>query len=129
VVVYPLSPDNSQMSYLPSDPDSSHMNLGMNEVTDKNGRAIFDVDELLVEVDKVNLRIKDAPRKMLTKHYEIGIDVLIGGRHCTYGGQSLHQIMEKGVVGDIRRPCKADPGKEYFRAGPGEIIMFVSGAS
>jgi hypothetical protein len=128
VLIFPLGPTNSQMGYLPSDPDSSRINLGLNEITDKNGKASFDVDQLLVAVDKVNLRIKNASRKMLTKHYEIAIYVLTSGKHCTYVGQSMHQIMEEGVVGEILRPCKGESAREDFHAVPGEIIMFVNGS-
>lgn len=144
VGVWPLDAHNGQMAYLPSGPNpvstekqivtvfgKSYIKLERDATTDSNGRAVFEVDEMLQVVDRVNMELAESPRKLITKHYEVGINILTKGKYCTYAGQSLHQIMETGVVGEITNPpssCKTDVKTEDFHAAPGEIIMFVTHA-
>jgi hypothetical protein len=128
VWILPLSVHNSQLGFTPSDP-SYPINLDLKSTTDIEGRATFEVDELLQVVDRVNKELAELPRQLLTKHYEIGIIVLARGYQCSPGSESLHRILEAGVAEDIEaRPCKSDVKPETFNAKPGEIVVFVSHA-
>jgi hypothetical protein len=129
VSVMPLSTHNGAMGYLPSDPNSSPLNLGLEATTDREGRATFEVGDLLPIVNRVNKELAESPRRLLTKHYEVGIVVFARGYQCSRGSESLHHILEAGVVEDIAAPqCKSDVKPETFHAKPGEIVVFVSHA-
>ena len=129
VNILPLDSHNFPLSYIPVDPNSHPPAMRISSVTDSHGRAIFEISGLLGLVDKVNEQMKGSRRKLLTPHYEIYIGVLSRGKHCTYAGQSLHQIIETGVVGKITNPpCETVVKPADFQVKPGEIIMFVTHA-
>ena len=129
VEVLPLSIHNGLLSHNLLDPTRNAIDLDLTSTTDSAGRATFEVGELLQVVDLVNKQLADSPRKLITKHYEIGIWPLTRGYYCTYVNQSLHQILNYGVVGDLgNHPCKTDVKPQDFHAKPGEIIMFVTHA-
>jgi hypothetical protein len=54
---------------------------------------------------------------------------LTKGKYCSYEDQSLHEILEKGKVGEITSSCKSKIKTAHFDAVPGEIVLFVSGAT
>jgi hypothetical protein len=130
VSAMPLGPDNQAMGYNPADPFSTPLNLGISARTDVTGRAVFEANELLEVVDRVDREIAASPRKRLTQHYEVELWVLAKGYQCSPGTENLHAILEKGVVeGILAPPCKKSGVKsEAFHAKPGEIVVFVSHA-
>jgi hypothetical protein len=137
--VFPLDAHNGQMAYFPSGQNTgqqtvtafgkSYIKLARDATTDISGRATFDVDEMLQAVDRVNLELGQSTRKLITKHYEVYINLLTKGKYCTYAEKSLHRIMKAGIVGEITDPpCKTDVKANEFHPEPGEIVMFVTHA-
>jgi hypothetical protein len=129
VSVMPLNAHNGSMGYLPSDHNSSLTNLGVKAITNGEGRATFEVGELLQIVNRVNKELAESPRQLLTKHHEVSLFVFARGFQCSPGLESLHHILEAGTVEDIvARPCRSDVRPETFHAKPGEIVVFVAHA-
>ncbi len=127
VQIFALSAHNGQLGSMPGDPYG--YSVVVTAVTNSEGRATFETEELFQAVESVNRQLRNSPRKLITKHYEVGIFVLSRGKHCSFANQSFHQIMRTGIVGEITDPpCKTNIKQENFHATPGETIMFVTHA-